>query len=126
MTGFLVAAFLQGTPMSLSSILKTSAVLALSLAVFAGAAQAGIAPKKMHVSRERVAEVCGGLGVNGRGIGLENASGKYGCENLANGGTLLCEESGECKYYFYDPRSKWFKKDPNSPKIIVIPRVREV
>ena len=106
--------------MSLSSTLKTSAVLALSLAIFACAA-----PKKMHVSRERVAEVCGDLGVNGRGIGLENAIGKYGCENLANGGTLLCEESGECKYYFYDPRSKWFKKDPQSPnKIIVIPRVR--
>jgi hypothetical protein len=113
--------------MSLSSTLKVSVALALSLAVFSGAAQAGIAPKKMHVSRERVAEVCGDLGVNGRGIGLEIASGKYGCENLANGGTLLCEESGECKYYFYDPRSKWFKKDPNGPnKIIVTPRVREV
>lgn len=113
--------------MALPSILKTSLALALSLAVFAGAAQAGIAPKKMHVSRERVTQVCGDLGVNGRGIGLENTSGKYGCENLANGGTLLCEESGECKYYFYDPRSKWFKKDPNSPnKIIVIPRAREV
>jgi hypothetical protein len=108
-----------------TSTLKVSAVLALSFAVFVGAAQAGIAPKKMHVSRDRVAEVCGDLGVNGRGIGLENASGKYGCENLANGGTLLCEESGECKYYFYDPRSKWFKKDPGTPnKIIVIPRVR--
>jgi len=113
--------------MALLSTLKTSFALALSLAIFAGAAQAGIAPKKMHVSRERVAEVCGDLGVNGRGIGLEKTSGKYGCENLANGGTLLCEESGECKYYFYDPRSKWFKKDPNSPdKIIVTPRVREV
>jgi len=105
--------------------IETSAALVISLAVFATAAQAGIAPKKMQVSRERVAEVCLDLGVNGRGIGLDAKSGKYGCENLANGGTLLCEESGECKYYFYDPRSKWFKKDPNNPqKIIVIPRVR--
>src|SRR5262245_50748403 len=104
--------------MSLHSTLKATAALAVSLAVFAGAAQAGIAPKKMHVSRERVAEVCGDLGVNGRGIGLENKSGKYGCENLASGGTLICEETGECKYYFYDPRSKWFKKDPNNPNKI--------
>jgi hypothetical protein len=108
-----------------SKTLKTSVALALSLAVFAGATQAGIAPKKMRVSRERVAEVCGGLGVNGRGIGLDRTSGKYGCENLANGGTLLCEESGACKYYFYDPRSKWFKKDPQTPnRIIITPRVR--
>jgi len=109
----------------LTTSLKTAAALVISLAVFAGAAQAGIAPKKMHVSRERVAEVCRELGPNGRGIGLDAKSGKYGCENLGYGGTLLCEDSGECKYYFYDPRSKWFKKDPNNPqKIIVIPRVR--
>jgi len=113
--------------MSHSSILKTFAAIAMSFAVFATTAQAGIAPKKMHVSREKVAEACTELGVNGRGIGLESSSGKYGCENLASGGTLLCEESGECKYYFYDPRSKWFKKDPQNPnKIIVIPRVRAV
>ena len=111
----------------LSSALKVSAALAVSFAIFAGAAQAGIAPKKMHVSRDKVAEACTDLGVNGRGIGLDSEGGKYGCENLANGGTLLCEESGECKYYFYDPRSKWFKKDPSNPnKIIVIPRAREV
>ena len=111
--------------MTIASILKTSAALAISLAVFVTAAQAGIAPKKMHVSREKVAQTCNELGVSGRGIGLDKASGKYGCENLASGGTLLCEESGECKYYFYDPRSKWFKKDPSNPnKIIVIPRVR--
>ena len=113
--------------MSLSQSFKTTAALAVSLAVFASAAQAGIAPKRMHVSRDKVAEACGELGVNGRGMGLDMASGKYGCENLANGGTLLCEETGECKYYFYDPRSKWFKKDPSNPnKIIVIPRAREV
>ena len=113
--------------MTLAQSLKTSAALAISFAVLATAAQAGIAPKKMHVSREKVAETCDELGVSGRGIGLDKASGKYGCENLANGGTLLCEESGECKYYFYDPRSKWFKKDPQNPnKIIVIPRVRAV
>ncbi|MBL8908546.1 MAG: hypothetical protein JNM20_17880 [Rhizobiales bacterium] len=111
----------------LASTLKACAAITLSLVVLAGAAQAGIAPKKMHVSRERVAEVCKSLGADGRGIGLEATSGKYGCENLANGGTLLCEESGACKYYFYDPRTKWFKKGPQEPnRIIVTPRVRAV
>ena len=109
-----------------ASTLKACATVTLSLSVFAAAAQAGIAPRKLHMSREKVAEVCSKLGENGRGIGLDNSSGKYGCENLA-GGSLLCEESGECKYYFYDPRTKWFKKDPQNPnKLIVIPRVRVV
>src|SRR5690606_13319263 len=88
---------------------KTMVTLALSLGLFASAAQAGIAPKKLNMSREKVAEVCRKLGENGRGIGLDKSNGKYGCENLA-GGSLLCDESGECKYYFYDPRTKWFKK----------------
>ena len=104
----------------------TSLVFMLVLGVLAMPAQASFPPKKMHISREKVAETCNALGVSGRGIGLDAASGKYGCENLASGSTLLCEESGECKYYFYDPRSKWFKKDPVNPnRIIVIPKARE-
>ena len=113
-------------PSLVTAPLKSSVALAITFAIIAGAAQAGIAPRKLHMSREKVAEVCSKLGENGRGIGLDNSSGKYGCENLA-GGSLLCEESGECKYYFYDPRTKWFKKDPQNPnKLIVIPRVQVV
>ena len=105
--------------------LGTTLAFALVFASLAMPAQASFPPKKWHISREKVAETCNALGVSGRGIGLDSASGKYGCENLASGSTLICEESGECKYYFYDPRTKWFKKDPDSPnRLIVIPKVR--
>jgi hypothetical protein len=106
-------------------LMKISAALAVSFSLFATAAQASFPPKKWNISREKVAETCDALGADGRGFGLDTTSGKYGCENLASGSTLICEESGECKYYFYDPRAKWFKKDPNNPgRIIVIPPAR--
>jgi hypothetical protein len=108
-------------------LIKLSAALAVSFSLFAAAAQAGFPPKTWHISRDSVAETCGALGGSGRGFGLDAASGKYGCENLASGSTLICQESGECKYYFYDPRSKWFKKDPNNPdRLIVTPPARAV
>ena len=61
----------------------TSLVFMLVLGALAMPAQASFPPKKMHISREKVAETCNALGVSGRGIGLDAASGKYGCENLA-------------------------------------------
>jgi hypothetical protein len=107
-------------------LMKISAALAVSVSLFATAAQAGIPPKTWHISRDSVAETCNALGGSGRGFGLDAMSGKYGCENLASGSTLICQESGECKYYFYDPRSTWFKKDPNNPdRLIVTPPARE-
>lgn len=79
-------------------------VLLLAALASAGPAVAGISPGRHMVGRAELAQSCAALGSAGKGWGLTAATGPYGCQNLGNGNAVTCDQAGQCRDYFGDPR----------------------